>query len=75
MGRIRHRQPLQRCRVQRDGDRLFIEFDHSQRAIAPGQFVALYSGDECLGGGVIQSPAPFAGQPSAGARTQHAAKA
>jgi tRNA-specific 2-thiouridylase len=75
MGRIRHRQPLQHCRVQSDGDRLFIEFDHSQRAIAPGQFVALYSGDECLGGGVIQSAVPLAGQSSAAARSQQAAKA
>jgi tRNA-specific 2-thiouridylase len=75
MGRIRHRQPLQHCRVQSGGDRLFIEFDHSQRAIAPGQFVALYSGDECLGGGVIQSAVPLAGQSSAAARSQQAAKA
>lgn len=75
MGRIRHRQPLQRCRVRPDGHRLFIEFEASQRAIAPGQFVALYSDDECLGGGVIQSAAPFAGQGPAAARTDRAARA
>lgn len=56
--KTRYRQPDQACRVlpsQAEGVR--IEFDRPQRAVAPGQFVVLYQGDECLGGGVIQHTA------------------
>jgi tRNA-uridine 2-sulfurtransferase len=52
--RIRHRQPVQACRVRPSQDGLVrVEFAHAQRAVAPGQFVCLYDGDVCLGGGVI----------------------
>ncbi|MGH8442208.1 MAG: tRNA 2-thiouridine(34) synthase MnmA [Nevskiaceae bacterium] len=52
--RIRHRQALQECRavVQADG-RVRIDFAQPQRAAAPGQYVVLYEGEECLGGGEI----------------------
>ncbi len=36
------------------GDELFIEADEPQRAVTPGQSVVLYSGDACLGGGIIE---------------------
>ncbi len=51
--RIRYRQPLQECRFVRDGDRLRVSFTAPQRAVAPGQFVVFYVGDELIGSGVI----------------------
>jgi len=32
-----------------------LEFDQPQRAVTPGQAVVLYDGEECLGGGTIES--------------------
>jgi tRNA-uridine 2-sulfurtransferase len=51
--RIRYRQPLAECVLQRDGDRLLVQFGVPQRAIAPGQFVAFYVGEEMIGSAVI----------------------
>jgi tRNA-specific 2-thiouridylase len=51
--RIRYRQPLQACEVVPAGDRLRVRFDAPQRAVAPGQFIVLYDGDEVLGGATI----------------------
>ncbi|WP_018952425.1 tRNA 2-thiouridine(34) synthase MnmA [Thioalkalivibrio sulfidiphilus] len=52
--RIRHRQPLQACRVEPLADgRVRVLFDEAQRAIAPGQSVVFYQEDRCLGGGII----------------------
>ncbi|MBX6421007.1 MAG: tRNA 2-thiouridine(34) synthase MnmA [Nevskia sp.] len=52
--RIRHRQPLQACRVMplADGG-LEVRFESPQRAAVPGQYLVLYLGCECLGGGEI----------------------
>lgn len=53
--KIRYRQPDQACRIQRMNDNQWqIRFSHSQRAVTPGQFVVLYRGAQCLGGGAIQ---------------------
>ena len=38
--------------VQADGS-LDVVFEAAQRAVAPGQSIVLYQGDECLGGAVI----------------------
>ncbi len=52
--RIRHRQVLQACAATVDVDgRVKIEFSQAQRAVAAGQYAALYDGEECLGAGEI----------------------
>jgi tRNA-specific 2-thiouridylase len=52
-GRIRYRQPLEDCTLHQRTEGLYIIFDRAQRGITPGQFAAWYSGEECLGSGVI----------------------
>ncbi len=52
--KLRYRQADQTCRVDKTGDGYRIDFDKPQRAVTPGQSVVLYSGDLCLGGGVIE---------------------
>ena len=51
--KIRYRQPEQACELEVDSDCARVTFDTPQRAATPGQFVAFYDGDECLGGGRI----------------------
>lgn len=48
--RIRYRQSLQPCVVEASGR---VVFDAPQRAVASGQSVVFYRGDEVLGGGII----------------------
>lgn len=36
-----------------------VVFDKPQRAVTPGQWVVLYNGEECLGGGVIDNTIPL----------------
>ncbi len=58
----RYRQPPQSCRVNVDGDRCEVHFEAPQRAVAAGQSVVFYAGEECLGGAVIDSTdAPMIG--------------
>lgn len=53
--KIRYRQPRQRACVSLNGDgTLFVDFEDRQRAAVEGQYVALYTGDRCLGGAVIE---------------------
>ena len=49
LARIRHRAPL--VKIALLGSKVI--FDEPQRAIAPGQSVVIYDGEECLGGGII----------------------
>lgn len=65
--RIRYRQPLAKCTIKLQyatidqtghprecGDPVFaVHFFTSQRAVAPGQFIAFYDGEELIGSGVI----------------------
>ncbi len=52
--KTRYRQPDSACtlfKVVESGMR--VDFSAPQWAVAPGQSVVLYNGDECLGGGII----------------------
>lgn len=51
--KFRYRQPDQKVHVYVEGDHVLIEAREKQRAVTPGQYAALYSGDECLGGGPV----------------------
>ena len=51
--RIRYRQPLQKAKLYRQPDGMYIIFNKLQRGIAPGQFAAWYHEDEVIGSGVI----------------------
>jgi len=53
---IRYRQSSQPCTLLSiSHDQLEITFNHSQRAITPGQSVVIYRDEKCLGGGIIES--------------------
>jgi tRNA-specific 2-thiouridylase len=53
--KTRYRQADADCRVRDAGEHgIDVEFADPQWAVTPGQSVVLYSGDACLGGGVIQ---------------------
>jgi tRNA-specific 2-thiouridylase len=52
-GRVRYRDPRVRLTLQPEGERgALVRFESPQRALAPGQVLALYDGDRLLGGGV-----------------------
>ena len=54
--KTRYRQQDAACTVEViEDNRLVLRFDEDQWAVTPGQSVVVYEGDNCLGGGVIQS--------------------
>lgn len=53
--KVRYRQADQACTLEQTADGYLVRFDEPQRAVTPGQSLVLYSGDICLGGGVIET--------------------
>ncbi len=53
MAKVRYRQSDQAARVTLNDEGALVEFAQPQRAMAAGQSVVLYDGDECIGGGII----------------------
>ncbi len=57
--RVRYRMAEQPCAVEQTGEETIrLTFDQPQRAITPGQTVALYDGDAVVGGAVIERSIP-----------------
>jgi tRNA-specific 2-thiouridylase len=55
--KTRYRMPDAACRVEMiDGSRAHATFATPQWSPTPGQYLVLYDGDVCLGGGVITGP-------------------
>ena len=53
--KTRYRQPDQDCVIYNEGTGIRVVFEEPQRAVTAGQSAVFYSGDVCLGGGVIES--------------------
>ncbi len=53
--RIRYRQKLFKATLVKEDERYRLLFDAPQRAVAPGQFAAIYMGGELVGSGVISA--------------------
>jgi len=53
--KTRYRMPDAACTVSRTQGRCTARFDEPQWAPTPGQYLVLYDGDVCLGGGVIDA--------------------
>lgn len=56
--KFRYRQPDRPVTICCDGDGAHIRFSQPERAVTPGQWVVLYDGETCLGGGPIASTEP-----------------
>ena len=52
--KIRYRQKDQVCSVKKKNSAWLVQFDEPQRAVTPGQTIAFYKDDFCLGGGEIE---------------------
>ncbi len=52
--RVRYRQKLQKARILRKAEGMYVYFYEKQRGITPGQFCAWYLKEELIGSGVIQ---------------------
>jgi len=52
--KVRYRSPEADARLNIKGEITGVQFAQPQRAIAPGQAIVFYYGDEVLGGGIIE---------------------
>jgi tRNA-specific 2-thiouridylase len=64
--KVRYRQQDQLVTIDEiDENQMHLGFRDAQRAVTPGQSVVLYNGDECLGGGIIETMnTPPMGEPN-----------
>ncbi|TKI07726.1 tRNA 2-thiouridine(34) synthase MnmA [Martelella alba] len=61
--KTRYRQPDIACLVEpRDEGRVQVTFDEPVAAVTPGQSAVFYLGEQCLGGGVIETRLPLTAQ-------------
>ena len=51
--RVRHRATLVDAQLTFDGDDVLLQLDNAERAVAAGQSVVIYDGDDCIGGGIL----------------------
>jgi len=66
--KTRYRMPDAACDVRAHGNNgIVATFDAPQWAPTPGQYLVLYDGDRCLGGGVIDAPLMTSRAPEASA--------
>jgi tRNA-specific 2-thiouridylase len=54
--KTRYRMSDAACELRVRGDGVVARFDEAQWAPTPGQYLVLYEGEHCLGGGVIVAP-------------------
>lgn len=57
--KFRYRQTDVPVRVKMQGEGCRVTFTEPQRAVTPGQWVVLYNGETCLGGGPIDEVTPL----------------
>lgn len=54
LAKLRYRQEPQEATLKEDKEKnIVVTFKEKQRAIAPGQTIVAYKGDECIGSGII----------------------
>jgi tRNA-specific 2-thiouridylase len=71
--KTRYRMPDAACDLRTQDDaRMLARFDAPQWAPTPGQYLVIYDGERCLGGGVIDAPLTIAASQPPVAESAHA---